>query len=80
MADPLVGDELAVGEREGVQTGAVGRQLGQGGVRDEDALLQVHPLQLVAAPRQRLQQKCVRKFFVVPSMQRPSYGLYLLRF
>ena len=57
MADPLVGDELAVGEREGVQTGAVGRQLGQGGVRDEDALLQVHPLQLVAAPRQRLQQK-----------------------
>jgi hypothetical protein len=32
----------------------VGCELGQRGVRDEDALLQVHPLQLVAAPCQRL--------------------------
>ncbi len=54
MADPLVSDELAVGEGEGLEAGALGRQLGQRGVRDQDALLQVHPLQLVAAPRQGL--------------------------
>ena len=39
--DCLVGDELAVREREGLQAGAVGGQLGDGGVRDEDTLLQV---------------------------------------
>jgi hypothetical protein len=50
----LVSDELAVGEGEGFQAGALGRQLGQRGVRDQDTLLQVHPLQLVAAPRQGL--------------------------
>jgi hypothetical protein len=51
---PLVSDELAVGEGEGLEAGALGRQLGQRGVRDQDALLQVHPLQLVTAPRQGL--------------------------
>ena len=39
--DCLVGDELAVGEGEGLQAGAVGGQLGDGGVRDQDTLLQV---------------------------------------
>ena len=57
MADPLVGDELAVGEGEGLEAGAVGRQLGQRGVRDQDAFLQVHALQLVAAPRQGLRKE-----------------------
>ena len=47
-------NELAVGERERLEAGAVGRQLRDGRVRDEDALLEVHPLQLVARPGQGL--------------------------
>ena len=55
MTDTLVRDELTVGEGERLEAGTVGGQLRDRGVRDQDALLQVHPLQLVAATRQRLQ-------------------------
>lgn len=57
VPDPLVRDELAVGQGQGLEAGTVGRQLGHRGVRDEDALLQVQPLQLVAATGQRLIQQ-----------------------
>ena len=52
LSDGLVRDELAVGEREGLQARTVGGELCDGEVRDEDTLLEVHPLQLVAGPGQ----------------------------
>jgi hypothetical protein len=71
---PLVSDELAVGKGEGLEAGALGRQLGQRGVRDQDALLQVHPLQLVAAPRQGLTNT---RFIAVNRMCRVCELLYV---
>ena len=44
-------------EGERLQTGTVGGQLGDGVVGDEDTLLQIHPLQLVARPGQSLQSQ-----------------------
>ena len=43
LLDPLVSDELAVGEGEGGEGGAVGGQADQGGVGDQAALVQVQP-------------------------------------
>ena len=54
VPDPLVRDELAVGEGEGLEAGTVGGQLGHRRVSDHHALFKVHPLQVVAATRQSL--------------------------
>ena len=56
VPDALVGDELAMGKGEGLEAGAVGGQLRHRGVRDEDALLQVHALKLRAGPAQCLKK------------------------
>ena len=55
LLDPLVSDQLAVGEREGGEGGAVRGQADQGGVRDEAALVQVQPGEAAAVLGQSLE-------------------------
>ena len=59
VPDALVGDELAVGEGEGLEAGTVGGQLGDRGVRDEYTLLQVQALQLGTGSTQCLNNSLV---------------------
>ncbi len=52
LADALVGNQFTMGEADGLEPRTTRAQDAQGGVRDEDALLQVHLLEEVAAPGQ----------------------------
>lgn len=57
LTNALVRDELTVRQADGLQTGAAGGQGAQRRVRDQDALLQVHPLEQMAVASEGLQKE-----------------------
>ena len=54
LSDALIGDQLAMGQGQGLQPRATSRQGRYRRVRDQQTLLQIHPLQVMAIPGQGL--------------------------
>lgn len=50
VQDPLICDELTVGQAQGLQLGTVDGELDEGAVGNQDTFFKVHLLQLMAIP------------------------------
>lgn len=50
VQDPFVGDELTVGQAQGLQLGTVNGELDEGAVSNQDTFFKIHLLQVMAVP------------------------------